>query len=128
MSKRSKTPLDLYEGGGWINIPAVAHLGCWCNILIGKRQVGKTYGTLKFMLENNRHFLYLRRTTTEFDAITSDPDLNPFLPLKKEGFDADVVKSGKVTYTIGKFEYDDGRMLEAGVPDWYLFFYQHRPK
>lgn len=27
----------------------------------------------------------------------------------------------------GKFEYDDGRMLEAGVPDWYLFFYQHRP-
>lgn len=28
----------------------------------------------------------------------------------------------------GKFEYDDGRMLEAGVPDWYLFFYQHRPE
>lgn len=28
----------------------------------------------------------------------------------------------------GTFEYDDGRMLEAGVPDWYLFFYQHRPE
>lgn len=107
MSKRSETPLDLYEGGGWINIPAVARLGCWCIILIGKRQVGKTYGTLKYMLENNRHFLYLRRTTTEFDAITSDPDLNPFLPLKKAGFDADIVKSGKVTYTVGKFEYDE---------------------
>ena len=26
----------------------------------------------------------------------------------------------------GQFEYDDGRILVAGVPDWYLFFYQHR--
>lgn len=28
----------------------------------------------------------------------------------------------------GEFHYKDGRMLEAGVPDWYLFFYEHRPK
>lgn len=28
----------------------------------------------------------------------------------------------------GKFHYKDGRMLEAGVPDWYLFFYEHRPE
>lgn len=110
MSKREKNAsLDLYEGGGWVNIPAVASLGCWCNILIGKRQVGKTYGTLKYEMQSGKRFLYLRRTTTEFDAITSDPDLNPFLPLKKEGIDADVVKSGKVTYTIGKYEYEDGK-------------------
>lgn len=110
MGKRQEMPLDLYTGGGWVNIPAIARLNCWCFIIIGKRQVGKTYGTLKYELENKKRFLYLRRTTTEFDAITSDPDLNPFLPLKEVGISADVVKSGKVTYTIGKFEYDeDGR-------------------
>jgi hypothetical protein len=111
MSKRNmkNIALDLYESGGWINIPSIASLGCWCNILIGKRQVGKTYGTLKYELNEGKRFLYLRRTTTEFDAITSDPDLNPFLPLKKEGFDADIVKGGKVTYTIGRFEYEDGK-------------------
>lgn len=107
MSKRHEMPLGLYESGGWVNIPSIASLGCWCNILIGKRQVGKTYGTLKYELENNIHFLYLRRTTTEFEAITSDPELNPFLPLRSAGFEADVVKSGKVTYSIGKYEYDE---------------------
>ena len=111
MSKRNmkNIALDLYESGGWVNIPSIASLGCWCNILIGKRQVGKTYGTLKYELNEGKRFLYLRRTNTEFDAITSDPDLNPFLPLKKEGFDADIVKGGKVTYTIGRFEYEDGK-------------------
>lgn len=110
MGKRnSDVTLDLYTKDGWVNIPAVSALGAWCNIIIGKRQVGKTYGTLLYELKNDKPFLYLRRTTTEFDAITSDPQLNPFLPLKNEGFDVDIVKSGKVTYTIGQYEYEDGK-------------------
>lgn len=86
MGKRnSDVTLDLYTEGGWVNIPAVSALGAWCNIIIGKRQVGKTYGTLLYELKNDKPFLYLRRTNTEFDAITSDPQLNPFLPLKMRG-------------------------------------------
>ena len=114
MSRRSRDiPLDLYQSGGWVNIPSIASLNCWCNIIIGKRQVGKTYGTLLHELKQGKRFLYLRRTTTEFDAITSDPDLNPFLPLKAEGYEADIVKSGKVTYTIGRFEYEEGKPKEC---------------
>ena len=110
MGKRNReVTLDLYTKDGWVNIPAVSSLGAWCNIIIGKRQVGKTYGTLLYELTNDKPFLYLRRTTTEFDAITSDPQLNPFLPLKNEGLDVDIVKSGKVTYTIGQYEYEDGK-------------------
>ena len=111
MSKRSdkNIALDLYTKDGWVNIPAVSALGAWCNIIIGKRQVGKTYGTLLYELQQDKPFMYLRRTTTEFDAITSDPDLNPFLPLKNEGFNVDIVKSGKVTYTIGAYEYEEGK-------------------
>lgn len=106
-SNKNNVALDLYTGDGWVNIPAVASLGAWCNIIIGKRQVGKTFGTLKYELDNNKHFLYLRRTSIEFDAITSDPELNPFLPLSKFGYDADIAKTGKVTYTVGKFERDE---------------------
>ena len=85
MSKRCKNmALDLYTKDGWINIPAVSSIQAWCYIIIGKRQVGKTYGVLKHELESKIHFLYLRRTTVEFDAITSDPELNPFLPLQRK--------------------------------------------
>lgn len=28
----------------------------------------------------------------------------------------------------GKYEYDDGRRLLAGVPDWYYFYADHTPK
>lgn len=115
MSKRCKNiALDLYTKDGWINIPAVSSIQAWCYIIIGKRQVGKTYGVLKHELESKIHFLYLRRTTVEFDAITSDPELNPFLPLQKEGLDADIAKTGKVTYTIGKFDTDeDGKITSC---------------
>lgn len=111
MGKRNQPTLNLYTGDGWVNIPAIASLGSWCNIIIGKRQVGKTYGTLQYILEKNKHFLYLRRTATEFDAITSDPDLNPFLPFRHDGKPVDIVKGGKITYSIGESELDD-----AGKP------------
>lgn len=114
MSKRNNIALDLYTQDGWVNIPAVSAIPAWCYIIIGKRQVGKTYGVLKHELESGTHFLYLRRTTVEFDAITSDPELNPFLPLKNEGFDVDIAKTGKVTYTIGTFNKDeDGKLTDC---------------
>lgn len=105
MGKRSRdVALDLYESDGWLDIPAIASLGCWCNIIIGKRQVGKTFGTLKYMLDNNLYFLYMRRTSNELQAVAADPDLNPFNPLKKVGYDIGIVKSGKISYSIGTIE------------------------
>lgn len=106
MSKRNKDiALDLYTGDGWVNIPAVAALGCWCNIIIGKRQVGKTFGTLKYMLDENKYFLYMRRTVNELQAVAADPDLNPFNALKKVGYDIGIQKAGKISYSIGPCEY-----------------------
>ena len=106
MSKRNKDiALELYMGDGWVNIPAISSLGAWCNIIIGKRQVGKTFGTLKYMLDENRYFLYMRRTVNELQAVAADPDLNPFNALKKVGYDIGIQKAGKISYAIGKVEY-----------------------
>ena len=108
MGKKDKQqPISLYEKGGWVNIPALARLGCWCYVIIGKRQVGKTYGTLKYMLEQNKYFLYLRRTSDEFDAVCADPVLNPFLPLEKEGYTVDIAKNKSISYTVGDYEKDE---------------------
>ena len=108
MSKRNKDiALDLYTGDGWVNVPAVAALGCWCNIIIGKRQVGKTFGTLKYMLDENKYFLYMRRTVNELQAVAADPDLNPFNALQSVGYDIGILKAGKISYSIGDIEYTD---------------------
>jgi len=111
MSKRSKDiALDLYTADGWVNIPAISAIGAWCNIIIGKRQVGKTFGTLKYMLDEKRYFMYMRRTSNELQAIAADPSLNPFNALKKVGYDIGIQKAGKISYAIGPCEYlEDGK-------------------
>ena len=85
----------LYDEDGWINILEIAKLKKWLNVIIGPRQVGKTYGTLKLMLDEDLYFLYMRRTIKEFEMMEHDPDLNPFLKMEREGYHVDIVTKGK---------------------------------
>lgn len=107
MGKLITPSISLYTDGGWLNTPALASTGAWMIVLIGKRQVGKTYGVLKYMLDENLTFLYLRRTLEEYEIMTADPELNPFLALRNEGHDVDIVKQSKQSYAIGDAERDD---------------------
>lgn len=111
MSKREQPALDLYTREGWLNIPSLASVQAWCIVVIGKRQVGKTYGTLQYVLQQGTPFVYMRRTDTEFQAITSDPGLNPFLPFRVGTNHVGIEKDGKISYKIGETEMD-----ESGVP------------
>lgn len=107
MGKVRYPALDLYTGQGWLNVPALAGTGAWCIVVVGKRQVGKTYGTLKYLLDNNLQFMYMRRTNDEFDVITADSELNPFTALKGEGYEIDIKKQSKMSYAVGEAEYDE---------------------
>ena len=62
-------------------------------------------------------------TCRECDITKTEDEINH--PIKLDEYESPNLE---LSEDYGKFEYDDGRMLEAGVPDWYLFFYQHRPK
>ena len=62
-------------------------------------------------------------TCRECDITKTEDEINH--PIKLDEYESSNLE---LSEDYGKFEYDDGRMLEAGVPDWYLFFYQHRPK
>lgn len=76
---------DLYTLEGWPNIKYIDDLGCWLNILISPRQVGKTFNVLKYMLDENRFHLFTRRTTHELEMISSNPLLSPYEKFKNYG-------------------------------------------
>lgn len=93
--------INLYTPEGWLDMSAPAKTGAWLIVYVGARQVGKTYGTLKFLFDTDAHVLYLRRTREELEAISTTDDLNPFLPLQAEGYDVDLFKTSQNTWMIG---------------------------
>lgn len=98
--------LELYTPEGWLNVEAIAALPAWLFVIVGSRQVGKTYGALKYILQHDRYTLYLRRTREELEAIERTDDLNPFLPLKKEGFDIGINSVSRNTWVWGDVDPD----------------------
>lgn len=97
--------MNLYDENGWINIPEIAAQGCWLNVIVGPRQVGKTYGVIKYLLDNDIYHMYMRRTVEELDTITDDPELNPYQDMENEGYHVDLQKQGK-GWIIGDIDPD----------------------
>lgn len=75
---------DLYLPEGWLNFDYIIEKPAWLITIIGKRQVGKTYGALQAMLRYNLQHILLRRTTAELDTIAASPDLNPYKAFEPE--------------------------------------------
>lgn len=85
---------------------AIAALPVWLIVIVGGRQVGKTYGSLKYLLDHDRYTLYLRRTREELEAIERTDDLNPFIPLKKEGYNVNLQSISQNTWIWGDLDED----------------------
>ncbi|MEE3334528.1 MAG: phage DNA encapsidation protein [Ruminococcus sp.] len=70
-----------YLESGYLNIPKLTEDAIKNDapviIVIGARQVGKTYGTLKYMLDRGEKFILMRRTQAEVDFICHGA-INPF--------------------------------------------------
>ena len=55
--------------------------------MVGARGIGKTFGFLKYVIDHEMKFIYMRRTQTQIDMIKS-AELNPFKSLRSELGDA----------------------------------------
>ena len=104
------TKVNLYDNAGYLNIPKIEYMADRDDIsfivIIGSRQVGKTYGTLKLMLEhasglNPRPFILMRRTQAEVDFILHNA-LNPFAAIdpnitckRASGYHGDIIRRGE---------------------------------
>lgn len=69
---------ELYLPEGWLNMEYIGSRKAWLIVIIGKRQVGKTYGVLQYMLQHDIYHILLRRTTAELETVSASPDLNPY--------------------------------------------------
>ena len=103
--------VTIYTEYGWLDIPAIRSLGCWLHVIIGPRQVGKTYGVTKDLLDRGTPFMFMRRTSEELAAICGDPDLDPWIKLDREGYQVRMAKvPGSKTYAIGDINPDTGKI------------------
>lgn len=98
--------IQLYLENGYLDFTYINSKPSWLNVIIGARQVGKTYGALHCMLKYDLQHVLLRRTTAELDTITASLDLNPykvFEPVYRVG----LFRSGKKICRVCDYDLDD---------------------
>jgi len=97
---------DLYLPSGYLNFEYIDTLPFWLCLILGKRQIGKTYGCLQLMLRKNYYHILLRRTTAELDTISASPDLNPYKVFEPE-FKTGLFKQAKKLCRICDYTLDE---------------------
>ena len=100
---------NIYTTDGWLNVPALAELPAWLRVIIGKRQVGKTYGTLKYMIESGRRFILMRRTVEEVQFLGANSEVNPFAVFAPD-HNIRMDRAGKILNI-----YDEDRDQQIGI-------------
>lgn len=93
------------------------NLGRVFNFVIGARGTGKTYGALKYLLEKRIYFMYLRRTLTQVQIITT-PEMSPFKDINSDlEMNVGFSPIAKNTYGIYEMEGDEkGGQHPSGAP------------
>lgn len=69
--------MSIYLPSGYLDVPKIMKDALPFTFIVGGRGTGKTYGILKYIIENNKRFLLLRRTNSQFEILTS-PAAMPF--------------------------------------------------
>lgn len=106
---------------------------CWCYCIVGGRNTGKTYSSLKDAKINNKGFIFIKRTNLDVNNLCAgghvhsqkldmdfDFDLSPFADLNADmGWN---VKANKIYDGLGGFwDYNDSNELLSGKPIGYIF-------
>ena len=73
----------LYDKTGWVNWEYIIGQGCAFTMVVGARGVGKTYGVMKYCIEHDIPFIYLRRLKTQLELCASIEG-NPFNKLNAD--------------------------------------------
>lgn len=102
--------MNIYDDNGWLNIEAIGTHPSWLKVIIGARQIGKTYGTLLYHLQHTIPHILLRRTTDELDMITG-AETNPYKVFEPEYHTA-IFKAGKFL-SINDYDENGAKLLPA---------------
>lgn len=88
--------MGLYLENGFVNIEYCLNFKCPLTFIIGGRGTGKTFGALKYCIENNQVFMLLRRQQTQTDLINKK-EFSPINPVAR------YLNMDIITSTISKY-------------------------
>lgn len=89
--------MELFTESGFLNIDKIEQNPFI--VMVGARRTGKTYGTLKKMLKEDRKFIYMRRTGAEIEFSAQD-ETNPFRAFLPE-YNIVCERSSKYSFRFG---------------------------
>lgn len=99
--------MELYTNDGWVNCDTLFHVKQSFVFAIGARQIGKTYSTLKYCVDNGFIFAYVRRTQAIVKNITSK-SMSVFKEINdNEGYNIQAEASGKDVYIWKQYMQDE---------------------
>jgi len=75
--------MKIYDKNGWVNWSYFCSLHRAFIMVVGARGVGKTYGLMKYLIEQGKPFIYLRRLQAQLDISGSETG-NPFRKLNSD--------------------------------------------
>lgn len=111
---------QIYLDNGYLNIEYILKFPVPFIFCVGGRGTGKTYGALKYCLETNTRFLYMRRTQAQADLINR-PEFTPFKAVCADT--GENILSVPITkYNAGFYravQNDDGKLIPEGDPIGY---------
>lgn len=106
---------------------------CWCYLIIGGRNTGKTYSTLVYEQTHGNRFIFIKRTNLDVNNLCAGGhvhnraldmdfkfDLSPYADINQDkGWN---IKASKIYDGLGAFfEYDMDDNLLSGEPQSYIF-------
>lgn len=109
--------MNLYDENGYLRIDLILRTKLPFLFVCGGRATGKTYGSLKYVIENDVKFILMRRTQSQLDLINK-PEFSPFKAVCSDiGIDIGSVSLSK--YNVGFYRMeisDQGKALPVGEP------------
>lgn len=75
--------INLYSRDGYLNFERVVNINYPFNFIWGGRGTGKTYSSLKYMIEHEKIFMYSRTKQTQLDKV-KQKELSPFKALNSD--------------------------------------------
>ena len=75
--------MQIYDENGYVDIRKILGLNIPFTIVVGGRATGKTYTTLKTVIEDKISFMYMRRLQSQCDLINKQ-EFSPFKALNAD--------------------------------------------
>ena len=110
---------NIYLENGYLNIGYILRFKVPFIFCVGGRGTGKTYGALKYALDNGVKFLYMRRTQSQADLINR-PEFTPFKAITRDtGELITCAPISKYNSAFYRAKYEDDKVIPDGAPIGY---------